>query len=234
MIATQMTTEQVKDYLRDVMPWLATDTNATLLSQSGCTIENIASEIARKESSLIIAQEYHHGWREHLSIYLDAEDGYAFRKAFFEKKKVADEARELAQFRKDLKGFHIVTNLGERINVEALTLPQLRKHVATIAENRRQRTLSPEQLRAEERAKNPPPQRRTDGYPIMPKMMVVPAGIRVGDKISDGIHATEMSPEIIIGLGRAPGSSVEYHFYKFRLFRAYGGQQLNERSAQGQ
>jgi hypothetical protein len=224
----QMTNTQIKDYLRDQMPWFATDANVSLLR--GCTIESIASDIARKEGSLVVSVDYNGAWREHLSIFPEAQEGFAFRKAFFEKKKLADEAIDLANLRKSLAGFHIVTNLGVRLDIDKLTLPQLRKHAETINENRRQQTLTANELRAEQRIKNPPPPRRDDGYPIMPKSMVVPAGVRVGDKISDGIRATEMTPSAIVGLGRSPSSSVEYHFYKFRLYRAYGGNQLSERS----
>lgn len=232
MIAIQndtMTNEQIKDYLRDEMPWLVTDSNVAMLR--GARIQDIASQVARLEGSLIITPEYHHAWREHLSIYLEAEDGFAFRKAFFEKKKIADEEIELKNLRQQLRGFHFVTNIGVRLDINTLSLSQLRKHAATIAENRRLQTMSAEEIRTDQSAKNPVKPRRLDGMPWMPQQLVLPAGLKTLDGgESNGIHATTMTPELIHFYSRSASSSAEWHFYKFRLVRAYGSQQINERT----
>jgi hypothetical protein len=226
-----MTDAQIKDYLRDVMPWLATDSNVSMLR--GCIIDNIANEIARKEGSLIIAPDYHNAWREHLSIYPDAQEGFAFRKAFFEKKKAGDEAHELvtlrAQFFDPKYGSKIIVD-GSRRPLASLTLTELRKAKADVDNFERIKGMSAREIVADNAANRPVRPRRSDGYPIMPRQLVVPAGVRVGDTISDGIHATEMTPQVIQGLTSSRVESNEYHYYRFRLVRAYGAAQVNERS----
>jgi hypothetical protein len=230
MIATQndqLTNEQIKQHLYDVAPWLAVDTNVSMLR--GCTIQNIANQIARMEGSLVIAAEWREAWREHLSIYLEAEDGYAFQKAFFEKKKAEDDARELASLRSELKNVRIVSQQGERLDVNTLTLPTLRQHKADIENHIRMKGMTAGDLRAEYLAKHPAPKKRLDGYPILPQQMVLPNGLKIGDWVADGIHAVEMTPELIHAFSRAKSDSAEWHFYRFRLVRAYGAGQVSER-----
>jgi hypothetical protein len=224
----QITDQQIKEYLRDTMPWLAVDANVSMLR--GCAIQNIASEIARREGSLVITPEFQNAWREHLSIYMDAEDGFAFRKAFFEKKKAADESVEAEKLRSRLRHFRVVDSIGQRLDVDKLNLPELRRHVAEIDTNRRNQTLTADQLRAEERAKNPPPVHRADGFARMPRYLVVPEGVRVADIISDGIHAIEMSPAVVRAFIKAPLTSDAYHYFRFRMCRLFGMQQLQDRS----
>jgi hypothetical protein len=223
-----MTDQEIKQYLQTEMPWYATDANVAMLR--GCTAATIASEIARREDSFVIKPDYASAWREHLSIYPDAQEGFAFRLAFFRAKKTSDEAREVADLRSQLKHFHVVDGLGQRLNIDKLPIAELRKHAAQISENRRQQTLSADELRTEQRAKNPRPQPRSDGFARMPQYLVVPAGVRVADIVSDGIHAIEMSPNVVQAFARAPLTSDAYHYFRFRLCRLFGMQQLQERS----
>jgi hypothetical protein len=113
--------------------------------------------------------------------------------------------------------------------VNTLSLPALRQHKADIQNHLRMKGMSAGNLRAEYLAKNPAPARRLDGYPTMPKSMCLPAGLRIGDRVADGIHAVDMTPEIIHAFSRAKSDSAEWHFYKFRLVRAYGAGQITER-----
>jgi hypothetical protein len=217
----------IRRFLLEEYPWYLTDANISMLR--GCTMQNIANQIARLEGSLVISLEYRDAWREHLSIYLDAEDGYAFRKDFFEKKKAADEKAELAKLRSELKGVRIVNAQGERLDVNALSLPALRQHKADIANHIRMKGMTAGDLRAEYAAKHVAPAHRTDGYPLLPKSMCLPAGLKIGDRVADGIHAVEMTPELIYEFSRAKSDSAEWHFYRFRLVRAYGSLQVTER-----
>lgn len=231
MIATQndqMTDSQVKEHLRDVTPWYAVDANVAMLR--GARIQDIDSKIARLEGSLVISPDYTTAWREHLSIFMDADDNTATRKAFFEKKKSADEAIDLKNLREQLRGFHIVTNLGVRLDINTLPLPQLRKHAATIAENRRLQAMSAEEIRTDNKVKNPVKPRRLDGMPWLPESLVLPAGLRLGDQVTDGFRAVDITPTVINRLARSASDSPEFHYYRFRLVRAYGAQQVTERS----
>jgi hypothetical protein len=232
-----MSNQQIIEFLKSEAPWFADmDCN---LSAFGSSVD-LAVDLNRfggayglpgygDASRLLANRDYVNAMRERLSIFLDAEDNIATRKQVFEKKKAADEAAELASLRSELKGVRVVNQQGERLDVLTLTLPQLRQHKADIENHKRMKGMSAGDLRAEYAAKHPTPARRLDGYPTMPQQMVVPAGVRVGDRVSDGIRATEMTPQVVYMLGRAPSNSAEFHYYRYRLCRAYGVGQVSER-----
>jgi hypothetical protein len=160
----QMTDQQIAEHLLDVHPeYAGMDCNISLLRGAG--VNDIEARIGRTD--LLVNATYKQALEAHINI-TGERDSIATRKMVFERKKVADEAKELTELRNHLRHFRIVTNLGERINVEALSLPQLRKHAATIAENRRQQRLTADQIRTEEKAKAPKDPRRNPPYDDLP------------------------------------------------------------------
>jgi hypothetical protein len=163
----QMTDQQIEEHLCDSRPEFSRmQCNISLLKSKGVTVQSIRHEISR--TALEVNAEYKGAWREHLSIYQDVEDNMANRQLFFERKKRADEAKELSDLRNQLKHFRIITSLGERIDINTLTLPQLRKHAATVATNRRQQAMTADEIRAEEAAKTPKDTRRHPPYADLP------------------------------------------------------------------
>jgi hypothetical protein len=171
---------------------------------------------------------------EHFSIYAHEEDyGMASRQQIYERKKAADEAAELARLLTELKGVRIVNAQGERLDVRTMPLPVLRQHKADIQNHIRMKGMSTSDLRAEYSAKHPTSARRLDGYPPMPKSVVLPAGLRIGDgHVSNGYTAIDLTPDVITRLARSKSDSSEFFYFRFRLTRMYGTGQTNERMQQ--
>src|SRR5580704_13506103 len=139
-----MLIEAVTKFLKDEFPWFLTDASVKALRDATQTepaprnIDELRSKTARfgHEGRLQINYEWKNAWREHLSIFQDVEDNTAEMLLFFERKKKADEAAQLTSLRQQLRGFHVVDRIGQRLDIDKLPPAELRKHVATIAENR--------------------------------------------------------------------------------------------------
>ena len=228
-----LTDNEIRDYLRNNYPWYLTDAGVSML-RGASTLDELRSRTIHlgRDGKLPIAADYQEAVTEHFSIYAHEEDyGMASRQQIYERKKAADEATELASLRSELKNVRIVSTQRERLDVNTLTLPTLRQHKADIADHKRMKSMSSGDLRAEYLAKHPAPKKRLDGYPILPQQMVLPNGLKIGDRVADGIHAVEMTPELIHAFSRAKSDSAEWHFYRFRLVRAYGAGQVTERQS---
>jgi hypothetical protein len=226
-----MTYEQVKKFLVEEFPWFLTEASISMLRTAN-DFDDLRSMTIRlgRDGRLPINAEYEAAVGEYFSIYIDADDhGEATRQQIYRDKKRKDETAELVKLRAELKDIRIVNVQGERLDVNTLSLPALRQHKADIENHIRMKGMSAGDLRAENAAKYPAPVRRADGFPQMPKVMCLPAGLRIGDRLSDGIHTVEMTPELIHAFSRAKSDSAEWHFYRFRLCRAYGPGQVTER-----
>ncbi len=226
-----MNDQQIKEFLRDEFPWYLTDASVSLL-RGVTTVDELRSRTATlgRDMKLIVNPEYDAAVEEYRSIYAFEEfHGESSRQKIYREKKARDEKREIETLRAQLRNVHLSNAQGEHRRLETLTLSELRQAVADIAEHKRMKSMSAGDLRAEQAAKNPAPIRRADGYSIMPRELVVPQGVRVGDKISDGMTATTMTPDVILRLAKSPVQSEEYHFYRFRLVRTYGAAQVTER-----
>jgi hypothetical protein len=233
-----MTKDEIRKFLIDEFPEYNTDASiealqsATPTQAAPTTLDELRQKatVFGRDGKLMVAQDYKDYRREYFSIHAFEEDcGEASSKKIYALKKAADEAKELASLRSELKNVRIVSVQGERLDVKLLSLPALRQHAADIANHKRMKGLSAGDLRAEYIAKHPTPERRADGYPSLPKSMCLPAGLRIGDRVADGIHAVEMTPELLHSFSRAKSDSNEWHFYRFRLVRAYGAGQVTER-----
>ncbi len=235
-----MTKDEIRKVLIDEFPEYNTDASIEALQSATPTqaAPTTTDELRQKatvfgrDGKLTVAQDYRDYRREYLSIHAFEEDcGEASSKKIYALKKAKDEAVETAKLLSELAGVRIVNAQGERLDVNALSLPALRKHKADIENHIRLKNMTAGDIRAENAAKNPVPARRLDGYPTLPQQMVLPAGIRIGDGISDGIHAVEMTPELIYSFARTPRDSAEFHLYRFRLVRAYGAGQVTKRQS---
>jgi hypothetical protein len=236
-----MTKDEIRKFLIDEFPEYNTDASiealraATPTQAAPTTVDKLRQKatVFGRDGKLVVAQDYKDYRREYFSIHAFEEDcGEASSKKIYTEKKAKDEAAELARLLTELKGVHIVNDQGERLDIHTLTLPQLRQHAASIADHKRMKGMSAGDLRAEYIAKHPTPARRTDGYPPMPKAVVLPAGLRIGDHVSNGYTAVDLTPDVITRLARSKSDSPEFFYFRFRLTRMYGTGQTNERMQQ--
>jgi hypothetical protein len=233
-----MTKDEIRKFLIDEFPEYNTDASiealqsATPTQAAPTTLDELRQKatVFGRDGKLVVAQDYKDYRREYFSIHAFEEDcGEASSKKIYALKKAVDEAKELASLRSELKGVRIVNTQGERLDVRTMSLPTLRQHAADIGNHKRMKGMSAGDLRAEYAAKHPTPPRRLDGYPPLPQQMVLPAGIRIGDRLSDGYTAVQITPQLLYSFARAPRDSAEFHLYRFRLVRAYGAAQVTER-----
>ena len=236
-----MTKDEIRKLLIDEFPEYNTDASiealqsATPTQAAPTTVDELRQKatVFGRDGKLMVAQDYKDYRREYFSIHAFEEDcGEASSKKIYALKKAADEAKELASLHSELKNVRVVNSQGERLDVRTLTLPQLRQHKADIQNHIRMKGMSTSDLRAEYAAKHPAPSRRTDGYPPMPKSVVLPAGLRIGDRVSNGYTAIDLTPDVITRLARSKSDSPEFFYFRFRLTRMYGTGQTNERMQQ--
>jgi hypothetical protein len=238
--------DQITKFLKAEAPWF-TDMDCNL-SALGNSVD-LHADVNRygaafglqgfgNASRLLANREYLAELREVIDLSdADVEDSIATRKAVFEAKKRADEAAETVSLRKLLRddkfGSKVVTAQGERRTLDSLTLPELRKAKADIQNHLRMKGMSAGDLRAENAAKFPAPVRRADGFPPMPKSVVLPAGLRIGgEHVSNGYTAVDLTPDVITHLARSKSDSPEFFYFRFRLTRMYGIGQTNDRMQQ--
>ena len=200
--------DQITKFLKAEAPWF-TDMDCNL-SALGNSVD-LRADVNRfgsayglaglgPNSKLLANKDYSNKMREHLSIFIDAEDNIATRKHVFELKKSEDEAADRERCLDRLRGFRVVDDIGQRLDVTKLSLSELRKHVAQIDENRRLQTLSANEIRAEEAAKTPKESRRHPPY----------------DNLPDELTANELTKFL-----RGPEAR--------KLLRRHGAENLNDR-----
>jgi hypothetical protein len=224
----------IRKFLEDEFPWYMTDASISLL-RGATNVDELRETVIRlgRDQRLIVNAAYEAYVREYYSIYAFEEFyGEASRQERYVEKAAKDKTSHLAKLRADLRNVRIVNAQGERLDVTALSLVELEKAKADIADHLRMKAMPANELRTEYLKKHPAPARRGDGYPTLPQQMVLPAGLKTLNGETNGIHATAMTPELIHLYSRSKSDSAEWHFYKFRLVRAYGVNQINERSQQ--
>lgn len=224
---------EIRNHLRDVTPWFLADTNLRLLHDKRLnTTEELTTEVARMDyaGKLVYAASYENSYQEFLSKNIEVDDNESVRRECFRIQKNYNEQLEAESLRQELRG----VPLRDGLVLQDLPLETLRATAQAVREQRRQQATSAADLRQEVKQARNPRQPRADGFVWMPETICLPAGLRVGDKVTDGIRAWKITPEILYAFSKAARDSHEYWWFKERAYRIYGGQQITERMANRQ